>query len=80
MYQHYVYNLVNDIDDYPVSMNVKIKGLPCIWKEFIENTIRNFDINLNPMFLSYICCVPTGCAAKVINGTTHILLFNIPTG
>ena len=32
------------------------------------------------MFLSYTYCAPTGCAASLINGTTHHQLFNIPTG
>ena len=29
IYQHYVFHIVKDIDDYSVSMNVKIQGLPC---------------------------------------------------
>ena len=49
-------------------------------KTFIANTIRNIDINLNPMFLSYTCYAPTGCAASLINVTTHYKFFNIPTG
>ena len=31
-------------------MNDKIQGLPGTGKIFIANTIRNIDINLNPMF------------------------------
>ena len=61
-------------------MNVKIQGLPGTGKTCIANTIRNIDINLNPMFSSYACCFPTRCAASLINGTTHHQLFNIPTG
>ena len=80
IYQYYIFYIIKDIDDFSVSMNVKIQGLPGTSKTLISNTIRNIDINLNPMFLSYICCVPTGCAASLINGTTHHQLFNIPTG
>ena len=61
-------------------MTVKIQGLPGTGKSFIANTIRNIDINLNPMHLSYTCCAPTGCAASLINGTTHHTLFNLPLG
>ena len=50
IYQHYVFHIVKDIDDYSVSMNVKIQGLPCTSKTFITNIIRNVDINLNPIF------------------------------
>ena len=45
----------------------------------IANAIRNININLNSIFLSYTCCAPTGCAVLLINGTTHHQLFNIPT-
>ena len=61
-------------------MNVKIQGLPGTSKTFIVNTIRNIDIMLKPMCLSYTCCAPTRCATSLINGTTHHQLFNIPTG
>ena len=60
-------------------MNVKIQGLPGTSKQFITNTIRNIDINLNPMVLSYTCCTPTRCVTSLINGTTYHQLFNIPT-
>ena len=80
IYQHYVFNIVKNIDNYPVSINVKFQGVPSTCKSFIANTIRNIDINLNPMFLSYTSCTPTVCAASLINGTTHHQLFNIPTG
>ena len=60
IYQHYVFHIVKNIDDYSVFMNVKIQGLLGTGKTFIANTIRNIDINLNPMFLSYTCYVPTG--------------------
>ena len=79
IYQHYVFHIVKNIDDNPVSMNVKIQRLPGTGKTFITNTIRNSDISLNPMFLSYTCCAPIGCAASLINGTTYHQLFNIPT-
>ena len=80
IYQHYVFHIVKNIDDNPVSMNVKIRGLPGTGETFIASTIRNIDINLNPMFLSYTCCAPTGCAVSLINGTTHHQLINISTG
>ena len=80
IYQHYVFHIVKDIDGYPVSVNFKIQGLPGTRKIFFANTIRNIDINLNPMILSYACCTPTGCASSLINGTTSHQLFNILTG
>ena len=79
IYQHYVFHIIKKIDDNPVSMSVKIQGLPGTGKTFIANTIRNIDINLNPMLLSYTCCAPTRCAASLINRTTQHQLFNIPT-
>ena len=54
IYQYYVFHIVKNIDDCPVSMNVKIQGLPGTGKIFIANTIRNIDINLNPMFFNHI--------------------------
>ena len=50
IYQHYTFHIVKDIDDCPVSMNIKIQGLPDTSKIFITTTIRNININLNPMF------------------------------
>ena len=78
IYQHYIFHISKDKHECPVSMTVKIQGLPGTGKTFIANTIRNIDINLDPMHLSYTCCAPTGCAASLINGTTHHQLFNIP--
>ena len=60
-------------------MNIKIQGLQGTGKIYIANTIRNIDINLNPVFLSYICYASTGCVALLINGTTNHQLFNIST-
>ena len=80
IYQHYKFHISKDKHECPVSMTVKIQGLPGTGKTFIANTIRNIDINLDPMYLSYTCCAPTGCAASLINGTTHHQLFNIPIG
>ena len=80
IYRHYIFHIIKNIDDCPVSVSVKIQELPGTGKSFIANTTRNIDINLNPMFLSYICCFPTGCAALLINGTAHHQLFNIPIG
>ena len=53
IYQYYIFHIVKNINDCLVSMNVKIQGLPGTGKTFIANTIRNIDINLNPMFLLY---------------------------
>ena len=50
IYQHYVFNIVKGIDDYTVSISIKIQGLPGTGKISIAKTIRNIDINLNPMF------------------------------
>ena len=63
-----------------MSLTVKIKEVSGIGNTFIANTIRNIDINLNTLFLSYSCCAPIGCAPSLINGTTHHHIFNIPTG
>ena len=48
-------------------MTIKIQGLSGTGKKIIANTINNIDINLNPTFLSYTCCAPTGCVASLIN-------------
>ena len=77
MYQHYIFHISKDKHKSPVSMTIKIQGLPGTGKTFIANTIRNIDINLNPMYLSYSCCDPTGCVTSLINGTPHQQLFNI---
>ena len=47
-------------------MTVKNQGLPGTGKIFTANTIRNIDINLNPLLLSYTCCAPTGGAISLI--------------
>ena len=80
IYRHYVFHTVKNINDFPVSVNVKIQGLPGTSKTFIVNTIRNIDIMLKPMFLSYTCCAPTGCVASLTNRTAHHHLFNISIG
>ena len=80
MSQHYIFHTSKDTYESPVSTTVKIQGLPGTGKTFIANTIHNININLNPMFLLYTCCAPTGCAASLFNGTTHHQLFNIPIG
>ena len=80
IYQHYIFHISNAKDENPTSITVKIQGLPGTGKSFIANTIRNIDINLNPMHLSYTCCASTGCAASLINETTHHTLFNLPLG
>ena len=77
IYQHYIFHISKDKHESLVSMTVKIQGLPGTGKTFIANTIRNIDISLNPMNLSYTCCAPTGYAASLINETTHHQLFNI---
>ena len=78
IYQHYLFHTSIEKNESPVSMTVNIHGLPGTGKIFIANTIRNIDINLNPMILLFTYCDPTGCAASLINGTTHHQLFNIP--
>ena len=50
IYQYYIFHIVQDIDDCSFSMNDKIQGLPGTSKTCIANTIRNIDINLNPIF------------------------------
>ena len=63
IYQHYVFHIVKDIDDNPVSTNVKIQGLLGTGKTFIASTIRNIDINLNPMcFIIYLLCSNWTCS------------------
>ena len=71
IYQYYIFNISKDKHESPVFVTVKIQGLLGTGKTFITNTIRNIDINLNPMYLSYTYCAPTGCTASLINGTTH---------
>ena len=78
IYQYYIFHISKDKHECPVSMTLKIQELPGTGKTFIVNTIRNIDINLDPVYLSYTCCAQTGCAASLINGTTHHQLFNIP--
>ena len=79
IYQHYVFHVVKNIDDNLVSMNFKIQGLPGTGKKIIANTIRNIDINLNPIFFPNTYCASIRCVTSLINGTTHHQLFNIPT-
>ena len=47
---YYLFYIVKGIDDYPVSMNVKIQELIGPGKTFIANTIHNIDINLIPIY------------------------------
>ena len=62
-----MFHISKDKDENLVSMTAKIQELPDNGNAFIANTIRNIDIDLNPMFLSYICCTPTGCDPLLIN-------------
>ena len=80
IYQHCIFHTSKVKDKSSVSMIIKIQVLSGTGKNFIANTIRNIDINLNAIFLSYTCYDPTGCAASLINGTIHHRLFNIPIG
>ena len=50
IYQHYIFHISKDKDESPISMTVNIQGLPGTGKKIIANTIRNIDINLDPMF------------------------------
>ena len=62
VYQHYVFYIVKYISDCHVSMNINIQGLTGTGKTCIVNTIRDIDINLNPMFfIIYLLCSDRMC-------------------
>ena len=74
IYQHYILNISKDNDESPVSITVKIQGLPGTGKIIIANTIRNIDIILNHMYLSYTCCAC--CFIYQWNNTSSIIQYS----
>ena len=57
IYQHYLFHISKHKDENPAFMTAKIQELPDNGNAFIAKRIRNIDIDLNPMFLSYIYVV-----------------------
>ena len=78
IYQHYIFHISKDKHEFPVSVNVKIQGLPGTGKTFIANTIRNIDINFKSfVFIIYLLCSNRmSCFINQWNHTTSIIQYS----
>ena len=82
IYHHYRLFLhrtgVNDRP--PPSQHVFVEGKPGTGKSFITKTLRNVTRKLCKSNRADMASAPTGCAAALIEGSTHCRCSSIPTG
>jgi hypothetical protein len=69
-----------DIQDLPEMQNVYVEGLPGTGKTFVINTIRNMIRKIYKSNRRDAASAPTGCAAALINGSTHARSMSLPVG
>ena len=82
LYHHY---LLHKFDNKkrgkrPPSQFVLVEGKPGTGKTFITKTLRNITRLLTESNSSDIATAPTGCAAALIDGSTHYRSLYIPSG
>ena len=64
----------------PDSQNIYVEGLPGTGKTFIIKTLRNMIRKIHKSNHCDIASAPTGCAAALINGSTHARSMSLPVG
>ncbi len=64
----------------PPSQFVYVEGLPGIGKTFVINTIWNMTCIIHNTNRADLASAPTGCAAALIDGSTHCRVAAILTG
>ena len=82
IYHHYRLFLHRrgEIDRPPPSQHVFVEGKPGTGKSFITKTLRNITRKLCKNNRADMASAPTGCAAALIEGSTHCRCSSIPTG
>ena len=82
MYYHYLQHQFsnNPINQRPPSLITYVEGKPGTGKSFVTQTLRNITRLLTQRNSSDMASAPTGCAAALIDGTTHYRSCSIPAG
>lgn len=78
-YQHFLFN-TGQLPSRPPSQCIYVEGLPGVGKTFVINTIRNITRIIYNSNRADLASAPTGCAAALIDGSTHCWAAAIPTG
>jgi hypothetical protein len=79
-YQHMLQKFEAGDVDLPDMQNVYVEGLPGTGKTFVINTLRNMIRKIYKSNNRDIASAPTGCAAALINGSTHARSMSLPVG
>ena len=69
-----------EIDIVPPMQTIYVEGLPGVGKTFVINTLRNIIKIIAGKNDADAASAPTGCAAALIDGSTHARLMSIPVG
>ena len=86
IYHHLFYQWLLDqydkghLEQLPEMQNVLVEGLPGTGKTFVINTLRNMIRKMHKTNNCDIASAPTGCAAALINGSTHARSMALPVG
>ena len=82
LYYHYRLKLyrMKKIKTHPPCQFVFIEGKPGTGKTFVTRTLRNCTRMLSNNSNSDMASAPTGCAAALIDGSTHCRSLSIPAG
>ena len=64
----------------PPMQTIYVEGLPGVGKTFLINTLRNIIKIIAGRNDADAASAPTGCAAALIDGSTHARLMSIPVG
>ena len=82
LYHHYLLDQHHKgiVKDRPPSQLVLVEGKPGTGKTFVTKTLRNITRQLTKLNSSDMASAPTGCAAALIEGSTHCHCLKIPCG
>jgi hypothetical protein len=67
-------------ENVPPMQTIYVEGLPGVGKTFLINTLRNICKNILQNNNADAASAPTGCAAALIDGSTHARMMAIPVG
>jgi hypothetical protein len=82
IYYHYQIELykTGQLENQPPSLFTLVEGKPGTGKTFVTKTLRNITRKITGRNSSDMASAPTGCAASLIEGTTHCRCCSIPVG
>ena len=85
LYYHFLHECFNDVNNstqtqQPPSLMTWVEGKPGTGKSFATKTLRNITRMITQRNSSDLVSAPTGCAAALINATTHNRCSSIPIG